>query len=1171
MGENKFKFQKLTPIKNVDMSLYGEALDFIFDNPDVHNVAITGAYGAGKSSMLQTYKENKKHIRFLHISLAHFEQNNNEEDYEIKEVTIEGKILNQLIHQIPVEKIPQSNFRVKRKVENKSIVLSLMIMLVFLLSALHIINFEKWSSYVNNLSESIIKSVLRLASDPYAMLVSGLLCGISACTFLWGVIRAQKHKSALRKISLQGNEIEIFEENKDSFFDKYLNEVLYLFENTGSDVIVFEDMDRFDTNGIFERLREINTLANIQLSKDGKPPLRFFYLLRDDIFISKDRTKFFDYIVPVMPVVDSSNSYNQFIAHFKEGGIFELFNEGFLQGLSLYVDDMRILKNIYNEFIVYYNRLNTTELDCNKMLGIITYKNIFPRDFSDLQLNRGFVYTLFANKESIIDKEVKRIKSEIDIKKEEIKLARKEHLSSQGELEIIFNARRGTDYYGNLHPLKSKDQAEYDKRILAIETNVNGRCHEIEADLSDLEDQATQIRNRSIKDVITRENIDEIFRLSSTNEIGQKNDFQEIKGSEYFSLLKYLIRNGHIDETYADYMTYFYENSLSRGDKVFLRSITDRKAKAFDYQLKKLSLIVSRLRLSDFEQEEILNFNLLEYLLQTPERKNFADRFIKQLKDTKNFQFIESYLDIDKALTQYVKMLNSCWPGLFSYALSKNSMSSKQLRHYSISSLCYSSLEDIQQMNEDGRLTKYISESADYLNISEPMVKRLISGFKALGISFIDIDPSSANEALFKAVYENSLYQINFKNITLMLNTFYASENESDICHQNYTLVLSQPNSPLSKYINDNIGIYIDIVLQNSNGRITDSESVSLTILNNGSITNEQKENYIEQLVTTITSLSTVRDKGLWGILLLNEAVAYSMETVAEYFGDSATLDSILANFINGNKEPLDFSKTEDQYGEEKAQKLFEAMIICDKLSDIKYREILPTFDYNHKKFSIKGLSDTKFKIIIDTKIAQMTPESLVFIRKHYPTHCLYFIASDVSQYADLMTDNLFLLNEIEAILNWDISDSLKIKLLGFTDEPISVIGLKCSYAITSHILNENLDLDDLPELFASYDGWTDEIKQIILRLAIENISEIITSVDSVSSALLKNLFASSLNTDQKVDVFASSLPKFKLDECEKIFDLLKLPPEYKKISDRSKRPSFEANDTNQKLLFALS
>ncbi len=54
------------------------------------------------------------------------------------------------------------------------------------------------------------------------------------------------------------------------------------------------------------------------------------------------------------------------------------------------------LKNIYNEFVIYYNRLNITELDCNKMLAIIAYKKICSRAiFADLQLNQGFVYAIF--------------------------------------------------------------------------------------------------------------------------------------------------------------------------------------------------------------------------------------------------------------------------------------------------------------------------------------------------------------------------------------------------------------------------------------------------------------------------------------------------------------------------------------------------------------------------------------------------------------------------------------------------------------------------------------------------------------------------------------------------------------------------------------------------------
>lgn len=165
-------------------------------------------------------------------------------------------------------------------------------------------------------------------------------------------------------------------------------------------------------------------------------------MLRDDIFVSKDRTKFFDYIIPIVPVLDSSNSYDQFISHLKKGGLFEKFDESFLQGLSLYIDDMRLLKNIYNEFVIYFNRLNITDLNCNKMLAIIAYKNLFPRDFADLQLNQGFVYTLFNNKELFVKEEEKKLSEKIFEIAHKIELAKNEHLKTSKELDVVFEDKK---------------------------------------------------------------------------------------------------------------------------------------------------------------------------------------------------------------------------------------------------------------------------------------------------------------------------------------------------------------------------------------------------------------------------------------------------------------------------------------------------------------------------------------------------------------------------------------------------------------------------------------------------------------------------------------------------------------------------------------------------------
>ena len=362
-ANNQYTFESLTPFADSELGIYESALDYVFEHPEIRNIALSGSYGAGKSSVLASYeKKHEKERNYLHISLAHFTDESEVASDQVKESVLEGKILNQLIHQISPSRIPQTNFRIKEATSKRtviwfSVVFSLMILLV-----LHLILSSTWENYLGSFPDGWVKNLLLISSTPYAYLISGfLLTGIMGFA-IYQIVRLQRDRRIFKKLNLQGNEIELFGDSNESYFDKYLNEVLYLFENADADVIVFEDMDRFNATQIFERLREVNTLINL---KTDKRTIRFFYLLKDDIFTSKDRTKFFDFIIPIVPVVDGSNSYDQFITHLQKNNLLDKFDERFLKGLSLYVDEMRLLKNICNEFLIYYNRLNTTELDYN--------------------------------------------------------------------------------------------------------------------------------------------------------------------------------------------------------------------------------------------------------------------------------------------------------------------------------------------------------------------------------------------------------------------------------------------------------------------------------------------------------------------------------------------------------------------------------------------------------------------------------------------------------------------------------------------------------------------------------------------------------------------------------------------------------------------------------------
>lgn len=1165
MAENKYHFERLTPIDNMDLDVYEEAIDYVFNNPDVKNVAISGAYSAGKSSVLASYKKRHNDLRFLHISLAHFKSPEQEDETEVKESVIEGKILNQLIHQIPSDKIPQTHFRVKKRISPVSIIIKTLETIALLTAIIYFMFFDSWKSYVSVLPDNWLKSILELSAHPYALMVDGIIIITLSSFLIYGLIKIQKNKNVFRKLNLQGNEIEIFEESDDSYFDKYLNEVLYLFENVDADVIAFEDMDRFNANKIFERLREVNTLANIQLQKENKEILRFFYLLRDDIFISKDRTKFFDYIVPVVPVVDSSNSYDQFISHFKKGGLFEKFNESFLQGLSLYIDDMRLLKNIYNEFVIYYNRLNITELDCNKMLAIIAYKNLFPRDFADLQLNQGFIYTIFANKDSFVAEEIEKLDKQISEKCNEIDMAKSEHLSTIKELDAAYEDKRPVRY-GYRQDLSDTDKANYAKRKQAIENRLNNSIPKLENEKVVLEQKRISMQNRQLCEIITRDNIDSIFSITSTNEIGTVTYFNEIKSSEYFDLLKYLIRNGYIDETYADYMTYFYENSLSRIDKTFLRSITDKKAKEYTYKLKNPKLVVSRLRLVDFDQEETLNFDLFTYLLQTS-HIDYVERLINQLKGTKNLKFIGAYFDTTIELSAYIKHLNMRWPEVFSTALSERLLTENQIRRYSIASLYYSDDDVIELVNKENCLCDYISNARDYLAIDNPNIDRLIHCFTLLGVCFIGFDYTELNKELFQAVYEGSLYEINAENLQLIQREILGAKDADDFFHKNYTILCLHPDSTITKYVNQNINEYFHVVLQVSDGTIYDDENVAVAVFNNANLTTDYKQSYISALRTTITSIKEIADSSLWSSLLDADIVQYSEYNIMDSF-NAVKLNESVIGYINRCDIDLDFSKTE--YDEDAKEKLFDSVVICNGIDNSKYRQILVSLKFSYDVFDIAEISDDKITILIDTNIIRMTADNLKYMRENYHNQTFYYIRKSIEKYINIVDETLFSREELLEILTWDISDKLKIRLLELSGEEISIIGKNYSPAVCLHILNNNFAKSDLPDLFSSFEQWDNFVREKIFDYAVRHIASIIDDPNSVSQKLTNNLLHSErVNRDEKIDLFIAIIPVLCEDSIKGILTLLNLT-DYLKIFDTRSRPKFEINDENEKLLTAF-
>ena len=59
------KFESLTPkILEENKPIYTKALDFAFENDSIKNIAITGVYGSGKTTIWNTYVKQKEFEKY---------------------------------------------------------------------------------------------------------------------------------------------------------------------------------------------------------------------------------------------------------------------------------------------------------------------------------------------------------------------------------------------------------------------------------------------------------------------------------------------------------------------------------------------------------------------------------------------------------------------------------------------------------------------------------------------------------------------------------------------------------------------------------------------------------------------------------------------------------------------------------------------------------------------------------------------------------------------------------------------------------------------------------------------------------------------------------------------------------------------------------------------------
>lgn len=425
-GTSATGLRALTPkFDSSQHQVYADALDAALKDPSVKNIALSGPYGVGKSSILQYLKSDESYLnKTIFISLSTLGKSSSDEASEAPTQRIQKEIVKQLIYAATPAQLPDSRFRRIGPTRRPA---------VFFIALALSIPLTEWTGAIT--PEWVKGPVVSILSYTPFGLSPKYIFTLFLTGGLYLVLQWLKSRIQVKDISAGPARLSITSDDSElSYFDKYLDEIVYFFSRTGKTIVVFEDIDRFDDTSIFEELHALNTLLNNAAQvKNGTfwrpwkakshPGIRFIYATKDELFGHKttqkspeqtdseqeddvakeevrraNRTKFFDLIVPVVPFVTHISARDLVTT---ELGKDEAEKLGELVSIAArHIPDARLIRNTCNEYRIYQQVLlpkgkDCLDLDPRQLFAMMLYKAVHLDDYEKIRLGDSTLDTFY--------------------------------------------------------------------------------------------------------------------------------------------------------------------------------------------------------------------------------------------------------------------------------------------------------------------------------------------------------------------------------------------------------------------------------------------------------------------------------------------------------------------------------------------------------------------------------------------------------------------------------------------------------------------------------------------------------------------------------------------------------------------------------------------------------
>lgn len=592
----------------------------------------------------------------------------------------------------------------------------------------------------------------------------------------------------IARIKVNPIEIEL-NNTHGSLLNSFLDEILYFFTKTKYNTVFFEDLDRFNDLSIFVKLRELNTIlnSNKKIAKQGK--VTFIYATKTDIFSEHtERTKFFDFILNVYPTLSPENAcaiINEGLEKSRLGNDWLSYN--YKYDISFFVMDRRVLNSTINDCLQYIgNSSQPTTYDTTEkrqlLFSVMLYKNVCPNEYAKLEHHRGELIDLLSHIEEVRSGKIKELKEKL--KDSQMKL---EKINSGLDLNIMRSLVKGllasiSSTYSYHSRGENVDQiTDFSDKQQEISWLNPWNSHYCHATIGTLNDRLGKSLDSIFKDPrkieqYTKECNDIAQEISN---IPQNNYEFAIKyPDEAFDenvtpLLRVLIVNKYITESYVDYISLGNEKSMTVNDNEFCQRVIANSHPKYEAVVDSEYVIVERLTDDRFLLASILNVRVCNYLFENKERKYEVKREnLKRLLTSNSIEvkeFLYSYFSKrDYCKRSFVNLLVENEVN-FVIPLVSGAMDNLEKTEIIKDLLLNANADKLAKQESISLISNLLIEDNDF----NENIDAYSSGFKVLkeiGYKIEDISKYNLNVSKLRVVAQNNFWKLDYNNLTYMLS-----------------------------------------------------------------------------------------------------------------------------------------------------------------------------------------------------------------------------------------------------------------------------------------------------------------------------------------------------------------------------------------------------------------